>query len=74
VGVSRTPANESPVLAVPPAEAARLLNVSRPMIYKLMRTGQLRTVNIGRARRVPVTELNRLIDIGCQAGPAGSRG
>ena len=33
------------------------------MIYKLIRSGQLRTVNIGRTRRVPVIELERLIDV-----------
>lgn len=52
VGVSTTPEGESPVLAVPPAEAARMLSLSRPMIYKLIHSGELRTVNIGRTRRV----------------------
>ena len=33
------------------------------MIYKLIRSGQLRTVNIGRTRRVPVIELERLLNI-----------
>lgn len=34
-------------------EAARFLNLSRAMIYKLMETGQLRYVKIGRSRRIP---------------------
>jgi excisionase family DNA binding protein len=49
-----------------------MLGLSRPMIYKLIRTGQLRTVNIGRTRRVPVTELKRLIDVDGHTGPARS--
>ena len=51
-GTSTTPEPPAPVLAVPPAEAARLLGLSRPMIYKLICSGQLRTVTIGRARSV----------------------
>jgi excisionase family DNA binding protein len=42
------------------------------MIYKLIRTGELRTVTIGRTRRVPVTELDRLIDVDGHTRPAGS--
>jgi excisionase family DNA binding protein len=68
VGVSTTPEGEPGVLAVPPAEAARMLSLSRPMIYKLIHSGKLRTVNIGRTRRVPVSELQRLIDINGQDG------
>ena len=63
VGVSTTPEGEPSVLAVPPAEAARMLSLSRPMIYKLIRSGELRSVNIGRTRRVPVSEVERLIDV-----------
>lgn len=48
-------------LAVSPTEAARLLGLSRSGIYNLMRRGELRTVNIGRVRRVPVSELDRLL-------------
>ena len=66
--MSTTPEPPAPVLAVPPAEAARLLGLSRPMIYKLICSGQLRTVTIGRARRVPVAELERLIDVDGDAG------
>ena len=72
VGVSTTPEGQSPVLAVPPAEAARMLSLSRPMIYKLIHTGELRTVNIGRTRRVPVSELERLIDVDGHGGPTAT--
>jgi excisionase family DNA binding protein len=69
VGVSTTPEGEPSILAVPPAEAARMLSLSRPMIYKLIQSGELRTVNIGRTRRVPVSELERLIDVDGRDGP-----
>jgi excisionase family DNA binding protein len=72
VAVSTTPESEPWVLAVPPAEAARLLSLSRPMIYKLIQSGELRTVNIGRTRRVPVSELERLIDVHPQGRPTAS--
>jgi excisionase family DNA binding protein len=72
VGVTTTPEDEPSVLAVPPAEAARLLSLSRPMIYKLIHSGELRTVNIGRTRRVPVSELERLIDVDGRGGRAAS--
>ena len=38
------------------------------MIYKLIRSGELRSVTIGRTRRVPMTELERLIDVGGGGG------
>ena len=72
VRVSTTPEGEPLVLAVPPAEAARMLSLSRPMIYKLIHSGELRTVNIGRTRRVPVSELERLIDVSGRRGRTNS--
>jgi excisionase family DNA binding protein len=49
-----------------------MLGLSRPMIYKLIQSGELRTVNIGRTRRVPVSELERLIDVHGPSGPTAS--
>jgi excisionase family DNA binding protein len=49
-----------------------MLSLSRPMIYELIHSGELRTVNIGRTRRVPVSELERLIDVHGQRGPTAS--
>ena len=52
-------------LLVTPEEAARRLSVGRTTIYELMSSGELRSVTIGRCRRVPVSSLslfvNRLI-------------
>ncbi|WP_313896015.1 helix-turn-helix domain-containing protein [Streptomyces sp. YIM 98790] len=39
------------VLTVPEAMAA--LKISRPKLYDLIRSGELRSFTIGRARRVP---------------------
>lgn len=55
-------------LLVTPEEAARRLSIGRTTVYELLSSGQLRSVNIGRCRRVPVSELcsyvARLIDSG----------
>ena len=47
--------------AVRPTEAARLLGVSRETVYVLMRSGQLRSVRLGRARLIPVAALDELL-------------
>lgn len=38
-------------------EAAEALRVSRSVIYELIRSERLRTVKVGRSRRVPVDAL-----------------
>jgi excisionase family DNA binding protein len=38
-------------------EAAEALRVSRSVLYELIRSDQLRTVKVGRSRRVPVDAL-----------------
>lgn len=40
---------------------ARLLDCSRAFVYKLIAEGRLRTVKIGRSRRVPRQEIERLL-------------
>jgi excisionase family DNA binding protein len=53
-------------ILVTPEEAARRLSVGRTTIYELMASGELKSVNVGRCRRVPVSELcsfvARLVD------------
>jgi excisionase family DNA binding protein len=39
-------------------EAAELLSVSRTRIYELIRSDQLRTVRVGKSRRVPARALD----------------
>lgn len=57
----RTQSSESAV--IPPVlyrvdEAAEALRISRSVIYELIRSGQLRTVKVGRRRLVPVRALD----------------
>jgi excisionase family DNA binding protein len=43
-------------------EAAQLLRVGRSTVYDLMRTGEIRSVRIGRSRRIPVDALREYVD------------
>lgn len=47
------------LLTVPQAMAQ--LNVSRWTLYNLIRSGELASVTIGRARRIPATALDEFI-------------
>ena len=42
-------------------EAARLLSVGRSHMYVLLARGELRSLTIGRCRRIAVSELERFI-------------
>jgi excisionase family DNA binding protein len=48
-------------LLVAPAEAMRLLDVSNSTLYELMRSGQIASLNVGRARRIPLEALKAFI-------------
>lgn len=43
-------------------EAAKQLNISRSLAYRLVGDGELRTIKVGRLRRVPVEALTEFID------------
>jgi excisionase family DNA binding protein len=43
-------------------EAAAQLRVSRWTVYNLIRSGQLRTIKIGRRRLVPIDALNECLE------------
>ena len=43
-------------------EACEVTGVSRSMMYSLLASGQIPSVRIGRAVRVPVDELRRWVD------------
>ena len=43
------------------SDAARFLNVSRSLVYKLMRVGILPFVKIGHAHRIPVRAVRELV-------------
>lgn len=48
-------------LLLRPEEAAELTGLGRTTIYELMRSGELRSINVGRARRIPRVELERWV-------------
>lgn len=43
-------------------EAAEALALSRTKLYELMASGELESVKLGRARRVPVAAIRDLLD------------
>lgn len=47
--------------ALTPREAMAALRISRDTLYNLIRTGQLRSFTIGRARRIPAAEIPAFI-------------
>lgn len=42
------------------ADACVALSITRPTLYSLMAKGALRSVKIGRARRIPTSEIERI--------------
>ena len=48
-------------LLMTPAEAAHALRLSRSKLYQLLQDGQIRSIKIGRLRRVPTSEVQRYI-------------
>jgi excisionase family DNA binding protein len=51
-----------------PSEAAELLAVGRSRLFELMASGELRSVKIGRSRRVPVAALTEYVERLVEAG------
>ncbi len=52
--ITRPGAAASPErIALSPDEAAYLVGISRSRVYELMAAGELRSVKIGRSRRIP---------------------
>ena len=53
--------SDNDVLAYRPKDAARRLSLSVAYCYRLIAEGQIRSVRIGSAIRVPASEIDRLI-------------
>jgi excisionase family DNA binding protein len=53
------PVNDLALYRIP--QVMTLLNLSRSTIYELLRTGRLRAVNQGRARRIPASAIRSYI-------------
>ena len=49
-------------LLLKPEEAADALGIARTRVYQLMRVGELRSVKIGKLRRIPVAALQAYIE------------
>ncbi|HET9443563.1 MAG TPA: helix-turn-helix domain-containing protein [Acidimicrobiales bacterium] len=48
-------------LLLTPVETARLLGIGRTKVYELMAAGALKSVRIGRARRVPTDAVDAFL-------------
>jgi excisionase family DNA binding protein len=57
-------------LLVTPAEAADALGIGRTRVYELMAAGTLRSVKIGRSRRIPVQALIEFVSAMAEEGAA----
>ena len=55
-------ADERVQLLLRPEEGANAIRVSRARFYELMASGAIKSIKIGRSRRVPVSELQRWVD------------
>ena len=43
-------------------EASKLLGIGRTKLYELVKDEKIRTVKIGKSRRVPPSEITRLVE------------
>ena len=55
-------------------EVAEILNISRAFAYRLMQTGEIRTVTIGSARRVRPADLRIFIESNSSPTPSQAIG
>ncbi|HAF08485.1 MAG TPA: transcriptional regulator [Chloroflexi bacterium] len=49
-------------LLLKPEEAAEALAIARTRVYQLMRAGELRSVKIGKVRRIPLAALAAYVE------------
>ena len=54
-------ATEAPALLLTPDEAGQRLRKSRTYVYQQMALGKLRSVTLGRSRRIPIAELDAFV-------------
>ncbi|MCL8026049.1 helix-turn-helix domain-containing protein [Nocardioides bruguierae] len=50
-------ADDMPPMLFTPEDVAKLLHVGRPMVYNLMNSGELRSMKVGRCRRISARAL-----------------
>jgi excisionase family DNA binding protein len=63
-----------PTILVRPEEAARMLRVSRTEMFRLLDSGEIRSLLIGRRRRIPVAALDEFVASRLAATEAGVAG
>jgi excisionase family DNA binding protein len=56
------PIDVVPPILLTPEQAARALGLGRTTVYALIRDGELRSVRLGRARRVPYASLVEFVE------------
>ena len=56
-----TPTTTESTLTLSTDEAGRLLGISRTKVFDLLGSGELRSMKIGRRRRIPTAEVERFI-------------
>ena len=49
-------------LLLAPEEAAEVLSIARTRVYQLMRAQEIRSVKIGKVRRIPVAALQAYVE------------
>jgi excisionase family DNA binding protein len=60
-------------LLVSPRQALRLLDISNSSLYGLLRSGQLRSLHVGRSRRIPLEAIKEFVAKRLAANPANPR-
>jgi excisionase family DNA binding protein len=60
--VDAGPGPEVPTLLLTVEEAAKMLRCGRTMVYRLIRSNELRTVKIGALRRVALADVEEYVD------------
>ena len=53
--------SDTPMLWTP-AQTARMMNISRSQIYILLKRGELKSVHIGRSRRIAKDQVHQFIE------------
>ena len=54
-------------------EAAKRLSLSRSLLYQLLMSGEIESVKVGRARRIPASALDAYVNQLRSAGGIGER-
>lgn len=62
------PPEESEPLLLTAEQASQVLQIGRSHLYELLGRGEIKSIKIGRSRRIPVIEIERYIESGMEDG------